>query len=92
MVDTRFEDGRVQRRDLTGVWTGALAGGLIAFVVAALLPAIGSLATAAVGIVLGGCVGALLGRIIVRRVSADDWEPLASRRSHVGARAPDAES
>jgi hypothetical protein len=92
MVDTRFEDGRVQRRDLTGVWTGAAAGALVAIVVAVLMPLAGTAAATAVGIALGACAGAWLGRSVVRQVSADDWEPFASHRSYVGARAPDAES
>jgi hypothetical protein len=92
MVDTRFEDGRAQRRDLTGIWTGAAAGALIALVVAVLVPLVGSVAATAVGVVFGACAGAWLGRRLIRRVSADDWEPLTSHRSFVGARAPDAEA
>ena len=72
MVDTRFEDGRVQRRDLTGVWTGAAAGALVAIVVAVLIPIAGTAAATAVGIVLGAGAGAWLGRSVVRQVSADD--------------------
>jgi membrane protein implicated in regulation of membrane protease activity len=92
MVDTRFEDGRAQRRDLTGIWTGSAAGALVALVLTFLLPLSGSPRATALGMLIGALAGAWLGRLVIRRVSADDWEPLNSQRSYVGARAPDAET
>jgi uncharacterized membrane protein len=89
MVDTRFQDGRAQRRDLTGIGTGVAAGALVGLGLGWLLPHVGGALGALVGAVIGGLGGALLGRMLVRRVSKDDWDPLPSRRSHVGVSQPD---
>jgi uncharacterized membrane protein len=92
MVDTRFQDGRMQRRNLTGIATGLASGALVGLALGWLLPRTGSLVSAAVGIVIGAAAGALLGMLLIRRVSPDDWEPLTSHRSYVGAHAPDADA
>jgi phage tail tape-measure protein len=92
MVDTRFQDGRVERRDLAGTWTGVAAGSLAGIALVAMLPIWGTIVDAAIGVVLGGALGGWLGKTIIAQISADDWEPLTSRRSYVGARAPDTDT
>ena len=59
-----------------GAGLGALA--------AALAPPV---AVALVGI--GALGGAIAGRVIASRVSADDWDPTGGQRSYVGANSPD---
>jgi phage tail tape-measure protein len=88
MVDTRFQDGRAQRRDLTGIGAGVAAGALAGLALGWLLH-VGSLVGATLGALLGAAAGALVGRLVVRRVNTDDWDPLPSRRSHVGVKTPD---
>jgi hypothetical protein len=92
MVDTRFQDGRVERRDLAGIWTGVAVGGLVGIGLAAVLPLWGTIVDAMIGVVLGAAAGGWLGKTIIARISADDWEPWTSRRSYVGAHAPDVDT
>jgi hypothetical protein len=85
----REEDDRADRRDRTGVATGALVGSTLGLGLATTLahPAMAALST------LGGALlGALAGKLIASRVSVDDWDPRASDRPWVGMHTPDDDS
>ena len=78
------EDARLRRRDEVCIGTGLVAGaalgalaGSLAWPSAILLTAVGTL------------VGGVVGRLLAPRVSADDWDPPANHRSHVGVGSPD---
>lgn len=89
MTQPRFvEQDRRPRRAQTGIGTGAFVGGALALGVAILTGAFAGLGL--VGLTAAGIVvGALVGWLLVTRISADEWEPTDSAKPFVGAHTPD---
>lgn len=71
--------------------TGAAVGAAVGVLIGALLPG-GGPTSAAVGAAAGGFLGAVAGRALAARVVIDDWEPLPTPQSYVGARVPDVDA
>jgi hypothetical protein len=88
MVDHRYQDDRLERRNRSGLGVGAAFGVTAGAVLGLVLP---GAAIITAGIV-GAGVGSAVGRWLVTRVSVDDLDPLASKRPYVGAQAPDADA
>jgi hypothetical protein len=87
-------DDRAARRDLAGVLVGGLLGLVAGLLVGSLW--MDSELAARVGLVvtsmLGAAAGAVLGRALARRISADEVEPRGEHRPFVGGHSPDDDS
>jgi hypothetical protein len=88
MIDRRYQDDRMQRRNRSGVGVGAALGVAAGVGLGFVLPGVAAVA----GGVLGAGVGGAVGRWLIRRVSVLDFDPYVSKRPYVGAQAPDADS
>jgi len=82
---------RERRRNQIGVGSGLTVGATMGIVAGFLVFGVDRFAAAAVLAAVGALCGAVVGRLVVGRVVADDWEPLPSGRSFVGLQAPDAD-
>ena len=85
MVDRRYEDDRLRRRNRSGLGVGAALGVAAGAGLGLVLPGV---AAATAGLV-GAGVGSAIGRWLVARVSVDEFDPNISKRPYVGAQAPD---
>ena len=81
------EADRAHRRDracmLSGSATGAGLGALVGIV---------GIVASSMGLVfagVGALAGAVLGKLVGLRISADEWDPPLNRRAYVGGRSPD---
>jgi phage tail tape-measure protein len=88
MIDRRYEDDRLRRRNRSGLGVGAMLGVAAGTGLGLVLPGIAAVTGGLVGAGLGGAVG----RWLVRRVSVDEFDPYLSERPYVGAQAPDADT
>jgi uncharacterized membrane protein len=80
------DDGRSQRRILTGLSTGGLAGGALGLLLGTLFGAI-----SVVPAIVGAVLGAVVGREAALKISLDEWEPAPNRRAYVGTKSPDSD-
>ncbi len=90
-VRNALEDGRFERRSRAGIGAGAGCGAALGLVLALVLPAVHGLLPVFLVVVVGGAVGAMLGRSMATRINDVDWEPEGSPRPYVGAHTPDAD-
>jgi hypothetical protein len=88
MIDRRYEDDRMQRRNRSGLGVGAALGVAAGVGLGFVLPGV----AAVTGGLVGAGVGGVVGRWLVTRVSVDEFDPEVSKRPYVGAQAPDADS
>ncbi len=88
MVDHRYEDDRLRRRNRSGLGVGAALGVAAGTGLGLILPGAAAITVGLVGAGVGGAVG----RWFVTRVSVDEFDPNASKRPYVGAQAPDADT
>jgi uncharacterized protein YcfJ len=80
---------KTPRRNMTGIFAGAV---MVAALGVWLGAGVGTASAVGMGLVAGVVIGALLGRLIVSFVSPDDWDEVQDGKSHVGLRAPDADT
>ena len=86
-----IEDDRIRRRDHIGLGSGLAVGLTVGLVAGFWVFGLSNIAAAAVIAAVGALCGSVVGRLVVGRVVADDWEPVPSGRSYVGLHAPDAD-
>jgi uncharacterized membrane protein YeaQ/YmgE (transglycosylase-associated protein family) len=85
------QDDRAARRDLAGVVVGGLVGLVMGLLVGSLWmdgEPVGRAMVVVAGM-LGAAAGAVLGRSLAHRISADEVEPRGEHRPFVGAHSPD---
>ena len=87
MVDRRYEDDRLRRRNRSGLGVGAALGIAAGTGLGLVLPGVAAVTAGLVG----AGVGSAFGRWLVTRVSVDEFDPNVSQRPYVGAQAPDAD-
>lgn len=88
MVDRRYEDDRLKRRNRSGLGVGAALGIAAGAGLGLILPGVALVTGSVVGAGLGGAFG----RWFIRLVSVDEFDPNMSKRPYVGAQAPDADA
>ena len=87
MIDGRYEDDRLRRRNRSGLGVGAAFGVAAGTGLGLVLPGVAAVAAGLVGAGVGGAFG----RWLVSRVSVDEFDPNGSKRPFVGTQAPDAD-